>query len=149
MAKKRFKPEFVNRVDDVIVFRRLERDDLKRIVDIEVDKVRERLSFKDLGLVLDDKVLDFLIDRGYEPEYGARPLRRAIERYLEDPLAEDLLKGHFKNSEKIRVEIDNQKLLFFPDSPDGENPLEDLKKPVGKPTRRKRSSRKKTSSKDT
>jgi ATP-dependent Clp protease ATP-binding subunit ClpC len=146
MAKKRFKPEFVNRVDDVIVFRRLEREDLKRIVNLEVDKVRERLSFKALELELDDKVLDFLIDRGYEPEYGARPLRRAIERYLEDPLAEDLLKGYFKNSEKIKVKIDNQKLLFFPDSPD-DDMLKELEKPVGKSTKRKRSSRKKTSSK--
>ena len=116
MAKKRFKPEFVNRVDNVIVFRKLEREDLVKIVDIEIDKVRERLKHQGLALDVDSKVLDFLITKGYEPEYGARPLRRSIECHLEDPLAEELLKGNFKNSSSVRVRADNLKLLFFPDS---------------------------------
>ncbi|MDD5699007.1 MAG: ATP-dependent Clp protease ATP-binding subunit [Victivallaceae bacterium] len=115
IAKKYFKPEFINRVDDIIIFHRLTRDDLLKIVDIEVDKVRERLKAKDIRLTIDAAVKDFLIENGYKPEYGARPLRRAVERYLEDPLAEELLKGYFKDATGIDVKLDNQKLLFFPE----------------------------------
>jgi len=115
IAKKYFKPEFINRVDDIIVFHRLTRSDLRKIVDIEVDKVRGRLKHKDMYLVLDNAVKDFLIEKGYKPEYGARPLRRAVERYMEDPLAEEIIKGYFKNAKGIHVKLDNQKLLFFPE----------------------------------
>lgn len=115
IAKKHFKPEFINRVDDIIVFHRLTRDDLLQIVDIEIDKVRVRVQHKDMYLHVDKDVKDFLIENGYKPEYGARPLRRAVERYMEDPLAEELLKGYFKNAKGIHVKLDNQKLLFFPE----------------------------------
>ncbi len=118
MAKKRFKPEFINRVDDVIVFHRLEKEDLMRIVDLELNKVRERLLLQGLKLNVNDKVIEFLIEKGYEPEYGARPLRRAIERYIEDALAEELLRGYFRKTKCIDVQLDNQKLLFLPDSGD-------------------------------
>eukprot|EP00828_Plagiopyla_frontata_P033227 TRINITY_DN4315_c0_g2_i7.p1 TRINITY_DN4315_c0_g2~~TRINITY_DN4315_c0_g2_i7.p1 ORF type:complete len:246 (-),score=35.42 TRINITY_DN4315_c0_g2_i7:1078-1815(-) len=113
-AKKNFKPEFMNRVDDIIVFGSLEREDLIRIINIEINKVRKRLMFKGLTLELDDSVLNFLIEKGYQPEFGARPLRRAVEQHLEDALAEDMLKGYFKNADKIEVKLDNQKILFFP-----------------------------------
>jgi ATP-dependent Clp protease ATP-binding subunit ClpC len=118
IAKKHFKPEFINRIDDIIVFHRLTRDDLLKIVDIEVDKVRERLKAKDMYLLIDEEVKDFLIEKGYKPEYGARPLRRAVERYLEDPLAEEILKGYFKNAKGIHVKQDKQKFLFFPETDD-------------------------------
>ncbi|WP_217704839.1 ATP-dependent Clp protease ATP-binding subunit [Victivallis sp. Marseille-Q1083] len=114
LARKFFKPEFLNRVDDVIIFRKLEKKDLISIVDIELEKVKERLSGRNLKLKLDDDVKEFLIQKGYEPEYGARPLRRSVERYLEDPLAEEILKGRFTESNGIQVTLDNQKLLFFP-----------------------------------
>lgn len=116
MAKKRFKPEFINRVDEVIVFRKLEREDLAQIINIELDKVKERLKYQGLTLNVEQGVLDFLIDKGYEPEYGARPLRRAIERYIEDALAEEILRGYFKNCKNIKVMADNQKLVFVPDN---------------------------------
>ena len=115
-AKKYFKPEFLNRVDDVIIFRRLERADLLAIVDLEIRAVAERLKNRGITLAVDDEVRDFLITRGFEPEYGARPLRRAVERYLEDPLAEDLLKGYFANADHVTAKVDNQKLLFFPEN---------------------------------
>lgn len=122
-AKKNFKPEFMNRVDDIIVFGSLERDDLIRIINIEINKVRKRLMFKGLTLEMDDDVLNFLIEKGYQPEFGARPLRRAVEQHLEDALAEDMLKGYFKNADKIEVKLDNQKILFFPsNTPDSEEP---------------------------
>jgi ATP-dependent Clp protease ATP-binding subunit ClpC len=111
-AKKYFKPEFINRVDEVIVFRKLERENLREIVSLEVKKVRERLLNKDLTISLNKKILDFLIDTGCQPEYGARPLRRAIERYLEDPLAEEILMGKIKSGKNISTEIQNSKLIF-------------------------------------
>ncbi len=116
-AKKFFKPEFLNRIDETIVFRRLNRDDLRKIVNLEIDKVRERLGAQNFQITLANEVLDFLIDRGYQPEYGARPLRRAIERHLEDPLAEEILRGNVKSGAVIDVKIDNNKLLFFPKLP--------------------------------
>ena len=113
-AKKHFKPEFINRVDEVVVFRKLNREDLRGIVKIEVDKVKQRLIEKDLKIKINKKILDFLIDIGYQPEYGARPLRRAIERYVEDPLAEEILRGIITPGAEIEVKIDNNKLIFFP-----------------------------------
>ncbi len=116
IAKKFFKPEFINRVDDIIVFRRLEKEDLIKIVDIELGKLRERLLGRKLDLEVSDEVKNFLIAKGYEPEFGARPLRRAVERYIEDPLAEELLRGTFEKAGKVRVELDRQKVLFFPEA---------------------------------
>ncbi|MDD3119710.1 MAG: ATP-dependent Clp protease ATP-binding subunit, partial [Victivallales bacterium] len=114
-ARQFFKPEFLNRVDDVIIFRALNRDDLLKIVNLEVNKVRQRLTFKGMSLDIEDKVLDFLIEKGYQPEFGARPLRRAVEQYLEDAMAEEILKGYFKGADRIAVRLDNNKILFFPE----------------------------------
>jgi ATP-dependent Clp protease ATP-binding subunit ClpC len=95
-VEKHFRPEFLNRVDDTIVFRALNRDDLAQIVKLELDKVRERLNAQDMELIVRKKAVDLLIDKGYNPEFGARPLRRAIEKHLEDPLSEQILAGKFK-----------------------------------------------------
>jgi len=102
---KTFRPEFLNRVDDIIVFRSLVRDDLKKIIDIELSKVFKRLREKGLALVLTDEAKDLLIEKGTSLEYGARPLRRAIENLLEDPLAEDLLRGTFVGMDTIKVRV--------------------------------------------
>ena len=118
IAKKFFKPEFLNRLDDVIVFRRLSGDDLLAIVELEIAKVRERLARRNLALDVPKDVKDYLIQKGYAPEYGARPLRRAVEHYIEDPLAEELLRGRFTGALGVRVALDNQKLLFFPEVAD-------------------------------
>src|SRR5215472_299196 len=114
--ERNFRPEFLNRVDDVIVFRGLTKENLKRIIDIELGKVSKRLAEKSLTLVLTDEAKEFLIEKGTSLEYGARPLRRAIEHYLEDPLAEDLLHGHFvgKDTITVRVKEENgEKKLFL------------------------------------
>src|ERR1700741_2148502 len=92
-SKRVFKPEFLNRLDDIIVFHQLERNDLVKIVDLEVAKVIERVRAKDIKVHLDRTAVEFLIDKGYHPIYGARPMRRAVEKYLEDPLAEEFLRG--------------------------------------------------------
>jgi ATP-dependent Clp protease ATP-binding subunit ClpC len=114
--EKNFRPEFLNRVDDVIVFRSLTSDDLKRIIDIELEKVTKRLKEKNLGLVMTDEAKEFLIKKGTSLEYGARPLRRAIEHYLEDPMAEDLLRGTFAGKDAITVRVagaeGEEKLVF-------------------------------------
>jgi ATP-dependent Clp protease ATP-binding subunit ClpC len=111
-AKKTFRPEFLNRLDDIIVFRSLTKPDLIQILDLEIGKVLERLKKKNIQLELDEKAKDFLVERGYDPQYGARPMRRAVERFLEDPLAEEILRGHLHEGEPILVTTDNEKLVF-------------------------------------
>ncbi len=111
-AKKVFRPEFLNRLDDVIVFRALNKPDLIQILDLEVKKVMERLKGRNIQLLLDDKAKDFLVEKGYDPIYGARPMRRSVERYLEDPLAEEILKGHLHDNDPIQVTVEGDKLVF-------------------------------------
>ncbi len=103
-----FRPEFINRLDDIIVFRPLNRNDLVGIVEFELSKVRQRLKSRELTLELDDAAKDFLIEKGYNPDFGARPLRRAIEQNLEDPLSEAILRGDFKPGNKIMVTRDSE-----------------------------------------
>lgn len=91
-TKKHFKPEFLNRIDDTIVFRSLDKADLGKIIDFELKKVIERLKAKDIDLKFTPKAKEFLIEKGFNPVYGARPLRRSIQRYVEDPLADEILK---------------------------------------------------------
>jgi ATP-dependent Clp protease ATP-binding subunit ClpC len=100
-----FRPEFLNRVDDVIIFRHLDIEDLKRVVDLELAKVRERLSERGLKLVLSDEAKAFLVKKGSNTDFGARPLRRAIENFVEDPLSEELLKGEFQGKDTITVDV--------------------------------------------
>jgi ATP-dependent Clp protease ATP-binding subunit ClpC len=111
-AKKTFRPEFLNRLDDLIVFRTFTKPDLIAILSLEVEKVLERLRKKNLKLELDDKAKDLLVEKGYDPQYGARPMRRAVERFFEDPLAEEILKGALVEGDLIKVTADKDKLLF-------------------------------------
>ena len=113
-ARRQFRPEFLNRFDDISVFRMLERDDLERIVHLEADKLISRLKAKNITLALSSEALNLIIKNGYDPQYGARPMRRAIERLLEDPLAESLLRGDVKPGDKIEaVETDGTETLTF------------------------------------
>src|SRR5258706_13274629 len=111
-AKKTFRPEFLNGRDDLIVFRSMTKPDLVQILDLEISKVMQRLKARNILLQLDEKAKDFLVSRGYDPEYGARPMRRAVERSLEDPLAEEILKGSFHEGEPIVVTVENDHLVF-------------------------------------
>ncbi|MFO0848480.1 MAG: ATP-dependent Clp protease ATP-binding subunit [Gemmataceae bacterium] len=113
---KVFRPEFLNRLDDIIVFRSLTKDNLKQIVEMELTKVGKRLKEKSLTLVVTDAAKDFLIEKGSSTEYGARPLRRAVEQHLEDTMSEALLKGEFDGKETVTVtvgEVDGEKKLVF------------------------------------
>ena len=124
--EKVFRPEFINRVNDIIVFRHLTNDDLKHVVDLELSKVRDRLKEKGLAIELTDDAKEFLISKGSNTDYGARPLRRAIETYVEDPLAEELLKGEFAGKDLIKIEVkkvgDKKQLVFEGRSTKGQEP---------------------------
>ncbi len=111
-TKRVFKPEFLNRLDDIIVFHTLSKEMLTRIVDLEVAKVASRIKEKEIILTLDAAAHEFLIEKGYDPTYGARPMRRAVERYLEDPMAEEILRGSFKAGDQVQVTRDGEKLSF-------------------------------------
>src|SRR5512140_936597 len=111
-AKKTFRPEFLNRLDDIIVFRSLTKPDLIEILDLEITKVMLRLKARNIVLNLDEKAKDLLVSKGYDPQYGARPMRRAVERSLEDPLAEEILKGAFHEGEPVQVSVEGDHLVF-------------------------------------
>ncbi len=116
--EKFFRPEFINRLDEIIVFRPLVKDDLNQIIEIELAKVRKRLEEKGMNIELDQKAKDFLIDKGYNPDFGARPLRRAIGQFVEDPLAESLLLNEFGPGSKITVtRQENAENLYFKSEP--------------------------------
>src|SRR5437763_2415033 len=114
-TKRVFKPEFLNRLDEITVFHSLEKSHLLRIVDLEVEKVKIRLRAKEVEIVLDNLAHEFVIEKGYDPNYGARPMRRAVERYLEDPLAEEILRGNVKAGSKVQVTAKDGKLVFTSD----------------------------------
>jgi ATP-dependent Clp protease ATP-binding subunit ClpB len=110
--KKHFRPEFLNRVDDVIIFRSLDEDELSRIVDIQINRLGQRLAQQNLALDVDKSAKSMLAKEGYDPQFGARPLKRAIQEYLLDPLATKLLAGEFKPGEQIKVSAHNGALEF-------------------------------------
>jgi ATP-dependent Clp protease ATP-binding subunit ClpC len=139
--EKYFRPEFLNRLDDVIVFHALNKVDLKQIVDIELSKIRGRMADRGLELVLTDPAKDHLIAKGYNPDYGARPLRRAIENMIENPLSEEILRGSFSGKDTIVVEVEGdeetRKLKFVATTKDelqaGGTPLGSALAGVGEP----------------
>jgi ATP-dependent Clp protease ATP-binding subunit ClpC len=107
-AKKFFKPEFLNRLDDIVVFQMLEKTQLNVIVDLEVAKVVARLKKKNIHITLDDTAREFLMKEGFDPQYGARPMRRAVEKNIEDPLAEHLLRGDVRDGDIVKVSFDEE-----------------------------------------
>jgi ATP-dependent Clp protease ATP-binding subunit ClpC len=125
--EREFKPEFIGRLDEVVVFRQLNEEHLKQIVEIELGKVRERLSEKGLKLVLTDEARSFIIEKGGTMEYGARPLRRAVQNFVVDPLSEEVLKGAFQGYNTITVKVkevgDTKRLDFEPSNSEAEGEL--------------------------
>ncbi len=112
-VKKAFKPEFVNRVDDIIVFQRLSRENLEHIVDLELHNFSKRLEDKGIEIVLDAKAKEFLINKGFDNAYGARPLKRTIQKYLEDPIAEELISKRIRANDVIHVSVKDEEHLSF------------------------------------
>ncbi len=111
-VKCTFKPEFLNRIDEIIVFRPLIKDDLEQIVDIEIGHLTERLKEQKISLEVTKEAKDFLIEKGFDPVFGARPLKRTIQRFLEDPLASEIISKKFAEGAKVRVFRKNQELIF-------------------------------------
>jgi ATP-dependent Clp protease ATP-binding subunit ClpC len=113
-ARRVFKPEFLNRINSIIVFHQLAREHLRKIVDIEIRGITGRLAERGMPLEISNGAKDFLIEQGFDEKFGARPLRRAVEQFLEDPLAESLLRGDLKEGETVQVDVaDNGKALSF------------------------------------
>jgi len=110
--KQELLPEFLNRIDEIIVFRSLSEDDLKAIADIQLGKLRKRLERQGLSITFTDAAEKLIAEVGYDPQFGARPLRRAIERLVENPLAKELLEGRFAEGDRISVDRDGDKLSF-------------------------------------
>jgi ATP-dependent Clp protease ATP-binding subunit ClpC len=110
--KKVFRPEFLNRVDEVIVFPALNRDEIFQIVDLMIIRVNKQVQAQELSLEISQEVKEFIANEGFDPTMGARPLRRAIQRLIEDPLAEEVLRGTFRPGDVIRGEMDGERVTF-------------------------------------
>ncbi|MFB3907813.1 MAG: ATP-dependent Clp protease ATP-binding subunit [Candidatus Eisenbacteria bacterium] len=111
-VRKVFNPEFLNRIDEIIVFKSLDKPELEKIVEILIDQVRDRLKEREISLTMTPGAINLLLDKGYEPALGARPLRRAIQRLIEDPLAELVMKGKIKSGTDVRVSKRGEELVF-------------------------------------
>jgi ATP-dependent Clp protease ATP-binding subunit ClpC len=103
--KRNFRPEFLNRVDEVIVFHSLTKKEIKKIVDLMFNEVKELLKEKEIKLEVSEEAKDLIVKEGYDPDFGARPLRRAIQRLIENPLSEKILEGKFKQGDTVTVKI--------------------------------------------
>lgn len=123
--RQTFRPEFLNRVDAVVVFHALSRDQIKQIVDLEVNKVRDRMGEYGMQLILSEAARDYLAAKGYDPSLGARPLRRVVQNEVEDALSEGLLGGRFDKSDRIVIDVQDGKLFFTHDQPAAENAGDD------------------------
>ncbi len=111
-TKRAFKPEFLNRLTDIVIFQQLAKTHMTKIVDIEVDKVAKRLLELGVKLVVNEAARGYLVDNGWDEKYGARPLRRAVERLLEDPLAEAILRDDYNKEEPVIVTVGEKGLVF-------------------------------------
>ena len=115
--KRSFRPEFLNRVDELIVFHQLDEENILKIAGLMVDSVAQRLAERGIRLSWDEEALKFLAKEGFDPTYGARPLRRAIQRMVEDDLSEEILSGRVRLGDSVRMSVDGDKLAFAAESP--------------------------------
>lgn len=112
VLKETFRPEFLNRIDEIIVFRELERDELKQIIDLMLKEIIHEVEQKNMTIEITGAVKEFILEKGYDPKYGARPLRRTIQKYIEDELTDMYLKGQYKEGSKISIDVVDGKLVF-------------------------------------
>ncbi|HVP06584.1 MAG TPA: ATP-dependent Clp protease ATP-binding subunit, partial [Candidatus Acidoferrum sp.] len=115
--KKLFNPELLNRIDEIVIFHQLLREHIKQIIDILVADIAKRLAEKGISFILTDEAKEFLVDKGYDPNYGARPLKRALQRYLEDPLAEEILRGQYAGDLELVISAGTDRLTFTFNAP--------------------------------
>jgi ATP-dependent Clp protease ATP-binding subunit ClpB len=107
-----FKPEFLNRVDETIIFQNLTLEEIIEIVNIQLNKLSARLADQNIALILSDQATSFIAEKGYDPIYGARPLKRVIQHYIENPLSMDILKGKVLDGDRIKAEVDGDRIVF-------------------------------------
>jgi ATP-dependent Clp protease ATP-binding subunit ClpC len=105
---KQFSPEFINRIDDTVIFKPLERNDIHKIIDLEIKHVYQRMSDLGIQFEISDAVKDFIAEKGWSPQYGARPLKRTIQKYIEDLLAEEIIKGTIQQSDAVTVDMNTE-----------------------------------------
>jgi ATP-dependent Clp protease ATP-binding subunit ClpB len=111
-VRAHFRPEFLNRVDEIILFHRLKREHMGRIVDIQFDRLHKLLEDRKIAITLEPKAREWLADKGYDPAYGARPLKRVIQKAVQDPLAELILSGKIRDGEKVKISAGRDGLTF-------------------------------------
>ena len=107
-----FKPEFLNRIDEIIIFNSLGREEIKSIVEIQLKRLRQNLANRKMALEITDDAKELLAEKGYDPVYGARPLKRTIQRLIQDPLAVKILEGEFQEGDRIRIDANGDALMF-------------------------------------
>jgi ATP-dependent Clp protease ATP-binding subunit ClpB len=107
-----FRPEFLNRVDEIIIFHSLSKEDLVQIVDIQLGHLQDRLAERKITLHVSDEAKRYLAEEGYDPVYGARPLKRVIQREIQDPLAREMLEGRFSDGDMVRAELRDSRIVF-------------------------------------
>ena len=110
--KEKFRPEFLNRIDDIIVFHKLTKDETAKIAELLLGSLRKRLAVIGVSLKVSDQAMNLIIEKGYDNEYGARPLKRVIQRYIEDKLSEEILRGQFKEGAVVTVDADGKEFFF-------------------------------------
>jgi ATP-dependent Clp protease ATP-binding subunit ClpB len=111
-VRQHFRPEFLNRVDEIIIFNPLTREQIKAIVDIQLERLRKRLAERRITLTLTPAAMELIANEGYDPVYGARPLKRVIQRRIQDPLALALLDGHFHEGDTVLVDVEKGELVL-------------------------------------
>jgi ATP-dependent Clp protease ATP-binding subunit ClpB len=111
-VRQKFRPEFLNRLDDIILFHRLQRSEMTKIVDIQMQRLHKLLADRKITIDLDDAARTWLANRGYDPAYGARPLKRVIQRHVQDPLAEQILAGRIKDGDTVRISVRDGNLVL-------------------------------------
>jgi ATP-dependent Clp protease ATP-binding subunit ClpC len=136
--KKVFRPEFLNRIDEVIVFHKLQKEEIKEIVELLLRRVRESMAERELSLNMSDAAKDLLVDKGWDPAMGARPLRRAIQRYVEDPLADEVLRSNMPPGSTVAVDkppaeddTEPEELEITVTAPPPRPEVEEEREPVG------------------
>ena len=131
-VKRLFSPEFINRVDDFIIFRKLSKEDINLIIDIQLKQLVKRLEVNQMSLQLSETAKNFLVEKGFDEKYGARPLRRALQKYIEDDLAEEVLKNNLTNGTKVEADFDEEKKKLKFTFSEGERVIDEtqLEKPI-------------------
>jgi ATP-dependent Clp protease ATP-binding subunit ClpB len=114
ILREHFKPEFLNRIDDIVVFRQLGREQIAQIIDVQLERLRKTLEERGITIELDDSAKELLVRQGYDPVYGARPLKRAIQTLIQNPLAVKLLQGEIGSGQTVRVSADGDEMKFAP-----------------------------------